>query len=85
MPIAAMNVTVGMTKRARSLKSPTLGVGPGCAQSAKAIEFVFLELLSVPITALLQEGVDALEVAAIVVRQRQVAVEPVSNPFLQFP
>ena len=32
-----MNTTVGTTKRASSLKRPTLGVGPGCAQSAKAI------------------------------------------------
>ena len=31
-----MKTTVGSTKRARSLNSPTLGVGPGCAQSAKA-------------------------------------------------
>ncbi len=32
-----MKTTVGSTKRASSLNSPTLGVGPGCAQSAKAI------------------------------------------------
>ena len=37
VPIPAMNTTVGRTKRARSLNSPTLGVGPGCAQSAKAM------------------------------------------------
>ena len=37
VPIPAMNTTAGTTKRASSLKSPTLGVGPGCAQSAKAI------------------------------------------------
>ena len=36
-PIPAMNTTAGTTKRARSLKSPTLGVGPGCAQSANAM------------------------------------------------
>ena len=30
-------MTVGSTKRASSLNSPTLGVGPGCAQSAKAM------------------------------------------------
>ena len=37
MPMAVMKMTVGSTKRASSLNSPTLGVGPGCAHSAKAI------------------------------------------------
>ncbi len=37
MAMAAIRAVVGMTNRASSLNSPTFGVGPGWAQSAKAM------------------------------------------------